>query len=298
MPPLPNLILTFPQYRAAGERFAKALGCPTGGVDVHRFPDGEVRLRVPTPLPPRVALCQSLFDPDHKLIELLLASDTARELGAEHVALVAPYLCYMRQDIAFVPGEAVSQRIVGAFLAAHFDAVVTVDPHLHRIERLEQALPATAARAVSAAPLLAEFLNTHMQRPALLVGPDSESRQWVAAIADLCECEYVVAEKVRHSDRDVTVRLPAVPVAGRTVVLVDDMVSTGHTLATVAQQLVAEGARSVDALITHALFHEDAEARLLQAGVRHIWSTDSIPHSSNAVPLAPLLASAMSDNPI
>lgn len=293
MPGAPDLVLTFPGYRAAGERLAGALRCASAAAQVYRFPDGEARLRLPAHMPPRVVLCESLFEPDVKLIQLLLASRTARELGARHLTLVAPYLCYMRQDMAFTPGEAVSQRIIGAFLGEHFDGLITVDPHLHRIERLDQAVTGAEAHALTAAPLLAQFLQSHLHGPALLVGPDAESRQWVAAIAAHCQCGFIVAEKVRHGDRDVNVRVPPAPVTGRAVVLVDDMVSTGHTLATAAEQLAADGAGSIDALITHALFDDQAEQRLRDAGIRHIWSSDSIPHSSNAIQLAPLLADAI-----
>lgn len=289
----PEFVLTFPEYRAAGERLAAALACPSAEVDLYRFPDGEVRVRLPAQLPARLALCRSLFDPDAKLIELLLVSRTARELGARHLSLVAPYLCYMRQDKAFVPGEAVSQRIIGTFIAEQFDTVLTVDPHLHRIQRLDQALPMADAHAVSAAPLLAQFLKRQFDRPALLVGPDSESRQWVEAIAAHCGCEFVVAEKTRRSDRDVSVALPPVRVSDRDVVLVDDIVSTGNTLARVAEQLRDAGAARIDALVTHALPDAQAEAQLRDAGVERIWSSDSVPHASNAVQLAPLLADAL-----
>ncbi|MCZ4328253.1 ribose-phosphate pyrophosphokinase-like domain-containing protein, partial [Brachybacterium paraconglomeratum] len=87
------------------------------------------------------ALYRSLDQPNEKLVELLLAARTARTLGAPHLTLVAPYLPYMRQDIAFSPGEAVSQRIVGPFLASLVDAVITVDPHLHRVASLRDVVP-------------------------------------------------------------------------------------------------------------------------------------------------------------
>lgn len=290
---VPELVLTFPEYRDAGERLAAELNCTSAAVDVYRFPDGEARVRLPEKLPRRIALCRSLFDPDAKLIELLLVSRTARELGARHISLVAPYLCYMRQDRAFVRGEAVSQRIVGDFLARLFDALITVDPHLHRIERLDQALPMDDAVSVSAAQVLANFLRQHLQPETLLVGPDSESRQWVAAIAARCDCDFLIAQKARHSDRAVDIELLDTPVSGRPVVLVDDIVSTGHTLATAARKLRAGGASIVDALITHGLFQDDAEDRLRAAGIRHVWTSDSVPHPSNAANLAPLLAEAL-----
>ena len=129
-----------------------------------------------------MVLLRTLDHPNEKLVDLLLAARTARLLGARHLTLVAPYLAYMRQDMAFHPGEAVSQRIVGRFLADLFDAVITVDPHLHRIARLAQAVPVAQAVVLSGAPLLADLIA--QRRPgALLVGPDSESAQWVSQAA-------------------------------------------------------------------------------------------------------------------
>ena len=129
------MLLGFSDYESQGRRLADALGMPFALVAIHRFPDGESKVTLPSPLPERVVLCRSLDAPNDKLIELMLCAETARAMGAKRVALVAPYLCYMRQDIAFHPGEAVSQKIVGKFLAGLFDAVITVDPHLHRIAR-------------------------------------------------------------------------------------------------------------------------------------------------------------------
>ncbi len=124
------MVLGFADYRAgAGAgRLATRLGIAHAKVSIHRFSDGESRVALPPTLPERVIFCQSLNNPNEKLVELLLAAKTARHLGAKHLTLVAPYLCYMRQDMAFTPGEAVSQTIVGVWLGAWFDTVVTVDP--------------------------------------------------------------------------------------------------------------------------------------------------------------------------
>jgi ribose-phosphate pyrophosphokinase len=277
-------------------RLAQAAGLVPLAIDRHRFPDGELKLRLPLGpdgrLPARAVLLRSLDQPNDKLVELLLAARTARELGVRHLTLVAPYLAYMRQDIAFTPGEAVSQRIVGQFLAGLFDAVITVDPHLHRVATLQEAVPARQAIVVSAAPLLADLVAG--RRPdALLVGPDSESAQWVAQAAARHGFDHAVCTKLRHGDRAVDVRLPPVGVTGRAVVLLDDMASTGHTVAQATRQLLAAGAASVDVAVTHALFADDALQLMRAAGVGEIWSTDSIPHASNAVSVVPLLAGAL-----
>jgi ribose-phosphate pyrophosphokinase len=285
-------VLGFTDYRAQGEALAAALAVPFTLIEVHRFPDGESKVTVPGPLEGEVILCRSLDHPNDKLIELLLAATTARELGAEKLTLVAPYLCYMRQDIAFHPGEAVSQRIVGGWLAELFERVITVDPHLHRIDRLEQAIPGREAIALAATQPMGEFLAAKTRSP-LLVGPDDESEQWVRAIAEPAGLNYIIAHKERRGDRDVVVTLPECDYRDHEVILLDDMISTGHTIGDVTQKLKQAGAGTIYCLVTHALFPTEVATLLYKAGVERIWSSDSVSHSTNAVHLAELLAAAI-----
>lgn len=286
------MLLCFDDEAAAAERLGQAAGLPVARIECHRFPDGEWKLRLPTPLPERVVLLRGLHQPNEKLVQLLLAAHTARQLGARLLTLVAPYLGYMRQDIAFQPGEAVSQRIVGGFLAGLFDALITVDPHLHRVATLAEAVPLAQAVAISGAPALADWMAR--QRPgALLLGPDEESAQWVAQAAARHGQDSAVCRKVRHGDRAVSIELPAVPLQGRAVVILDDVASTGHTVAQATRLLRAAGAASVDVAVTHALFAGDALQVMHEAGVGQVWSTDCIAHPSNVVAMAPLLAQAL-----
>ncbi len=286
------LVLGFADYQAQGEALARELGADFALVALHRFPDGESQLTLPAGLPDEVCICRSLDHPNDKLIELLLAARTARQQGVKTLTLIAPYLCYMRQDIAFHPGEAVSQQIIGPFLAELFDRVVTVDPHLHRINKLSQALPNIEAISLQSAALMGAFLAANTTRP-LLVGPDGESAQWVRAIAEPAGLDYAIATKERLGDRKVEIKLPAHNYRQHEVILVDDMISTGRTLINVTRQLKAEGAETIQCLVTHALFADEVTQALHTAGIQHIWSCDSIAHPSNAIALAPLLATAL-----
>lgn len=289
-------LLAFDDEIVLARKLAEALACPLAIVQRHRFPDGETRLRLPPVLPWSVVMLRGLQDPNAKLTELMLSAAGARELGAGHLTLVSPYLAYMRQDLAFTPGEVVSQRHLGALLATVFDAVITVDPHLHRVATLDEVLPGRRGLALSAALLLGAHVAKTLpdaRTKALLLAPDEEAGQWVRAAALAHGLDHAVCRKQRHGDHDVEVALPDVDVRGRAVVLLDDVASTGRTLAAAARGALAVGAASVDVAVTHALFVGDALAQVHAAGVRHIWSSDCVPHASNAVSVVPLLAQAL-----
>lgn len=286
------LLLSFPETAALAGDIAARLACPHAPIGIHRFPDGETRVRLPAELPAQVVLCRSLDQPNEKLVELMLAARGARDLGAKHITLIAPYLCYMRQDKAFNPGEVVSQRIVGEFLANLVDTLLTADPHLHRVSRLAEAVPVTLAKTISATTRMGIFLKSRGSK-ALLLGPDQESAQWVRVVAEVAGLDFAVAKKMRRGDRDVSVMLPKGRYSGRDVVVVDDMASSGHTLIEASKALFAAGASRVDILVTHALFAGDALQNLRAAGVGDIWSSDSVHHPTNAFSLAADFAAAL-----
>lgn len=286
------LLLGFEESSQQARAVAGKAGIDYAGIHIHRFPDGESRLTLPGSLPSQVAIYRSLEQPNDKLLELFLASSALREAGVEELILIAPYLCYMRQDQAFAPGEVVSQKHLGKLLASHFDGLITVDPHLHRTPQLSLAVPVKSAITLHATKPMAEFLQQLPDTP-LLLGPDLESRQWVEEIAQRQGLEFGVANKLRHGDRKVEIRLPKLDYRDRHIMLVDDVVSSGHTMAEAARNVLKAGASTVDCLVTHALFAQGAETLLHEAGITHIYSTDAIPHHSNCLSLAPLLAQAL-----
>jgi ribose-phosphate pyrophosphokinase len=288
----PALVLHFDDEAALAQRLAAALGVPAACIDVHAFPDGETRLRLPPALPSRVVLLRGLQQPNAKLMPLLLAAAGARELGCARLDLVSPYMAYMRQDMAFTPGEVVSQRHLGRLLAAAFDAVIAVDPHLHRVATMDEVVPGRRGVALTASGLLGAHVAQAVPG-ALLLAPDEEAGQWVRAAAAASGLDHAVCLKQRRGDRDVSVALQGAPVAGRAVVLLDDVASTGRTLVSAAEAALAAGAASVDVAVTHALFVGDALEAVRAAGVRHVWSSDAVPHASNAVSIVALVAAAL-----
>jgi ribose-phosphate pyrophosphokinase len=274
-----------------GRRLARAAGLDLARVDVHRFPDGESLVRVRPPAGRRAVLVRCLHDPNAKLVETVLAADALRRAGAREVTLVAPYLPYMRQDAVFTRGEAVSQRVIGACLARAFDRVLTVEAHLHRVRRLGEVL-AGRGRSLSAAPAVAAWIRAGGPGT-VIVGPDEESTPWVRAIARAAGRPWIVGRKIRLGDARVRLHLPAPPPAVARAVLVDDVASSGGTLAAAARALRRAGVRHVDAVVVHAIFAPGALARVRDAGVRRIVSCDTVPHPTNAIAAAPLLAAAL-----
>jgi ribose-phosphate pyrophosphokinase len=288
-----SLLLYFDDEATLAAALAQELGWATALVRGHRFPDGECKLTLPATLPPRVGLLRGLQQPNEKLAALMIVAPAARELGAQHLTLICPYLAYMRQDIAFEPGQAVSQRHVGQALATWFDTVVTIDPHLHRVATMDEVVPGRRGLALSAAALIGRFVAARVPG-ALLLGPDQEAGQWACVAAAAGGLQAAVCHKLRRGDREVQVALPeGLVLTDRAVVLVDDVASTGRTLVEAAAAALAAGAATVDVAVTHGLFVGDALAQVRAAGVRQVWSTDSVPHTSNAIPIAPLLAEAL-----
>lgn len=276
---------------AAG--LATALGVQHHAIDVRRFPDGESLVRVMEGSETAL-LFRSLDRPNEKLVELLLAASALRDMGAKRIVLVAPYLAYMRQDMAFLLGQAVSQRVITQLIADHFDSLVTVDPHLHRTPSLEAIAPHLDCAYVSAAGTLAGLLRPDLMPGTVLVGPDSESRPWVESVAQPLGCQVIVGEKIRFGDRDVKLELPGIEqVRGRRVVLVDDMISTGGTLLTCAAQLLAAGATAVEAVTAHCLATDEDLAKLKAGGIERVRATDTVAGPTATVSMSPALADAI-----
>ena len=285
-----TIILALPGAENLAQSLAALLRCPASTLEVHRFPDGEGLVRLRTGVEgQRVLLAAHLDHPDDKTLPLLFAADAARDLGATEVGLVAPYLPYMRQDERFNPGEAITSRTFARMLSNAVDFLVTVDPHLHRLHSLDE-IYTVRTRVVAAAPAIADWLAREVPQP-LLVGPDSESEQWVADVARRMGAPYVIMTKQRRGDRDVQVRMP--PGAGnegRVPVLLDDIGSSGHTLASAADVLRGAGWGRPLAIVVHALLDAAGMDLLHRSGVTRVVSCDSVPHPTNAIALAPLLA--------
>ena len=232
------------------------------------FPDGELKMKIPEDVKRKHAVFVYSFHPNPNkiLIEALFALGAAKQLKARKITLVLPYMGFLRQDKMFHRGEAMSNRIV-ANLLSRADKVITMDPHLHRISSLKQIFK-TRTKRVTATGVIAEHIKKK-HKNAIIMGPDEESAQWISAVAIKARAESIVLKKKRYSSRKVKIVVKSkIPLKGKKVVLVDDIISTGHTLIEPIKQLKRMGVKSVTCIGVHGIFVENALKKLKKLGAR------------------------------
>ncbi len=201
-----TLVFSMPGHEALGGSLATALNAAEGALTMRQFPDGETYVRGETPCTGHdVVLAANLFQPNPSVLPLMFCVQALRVLGARRVLLVSPYLPYMRQDTRFRPGEVVTSRIFAKLLSQTVDGLVTVDPHLHRYPTLGE-IYSIPSRVEHAAPMIAAWIRTRVKRP-VIVGPDSESEQWVSEVADMAGAPFLVLSKRRRGDHDVEIEV-------------------------------------------------------------------------------------------
>jgi len=294
---IPDAVYGFADGWHQAQAFAQKCGARYGECDVHRFPDGETLVTVApaASLAGRVVvLYRSLHAPNEKLVELLLAADALRALGAEKLILVAPYLAYMRQDRSFKPGQAVSQTTIGGLLADKFDGLVTIQPHLHRTRSLSPIFGGKPALSLGAGHAIAAHMQAMADPRGVVAGPDEESEPLIREVVDVLGASWFVARKVRRGDTAVEIELPpGLDIASHPITIVDDIISSGGTIATLARALKKAGAGDITVYAVHALFDQRAAYLMTRAGVSRIRSLSTIPHTSNAVPVVDLICAGL-----
>ncbi len=284
-------IHAFADSERLGREIAHLAGADFSPIELHRFPDGESLPRIAKPSGREAGVVRSLHDPNAKLIEVILAADALRRAGAKHVTLVTPYMPYMRQDRLFRVGEPISQRAIGEVLRHSFDRLVTLEPHLHRTPDLSTVFPGQAD-ALSAAPAIARWVGVTRYRDFVIVGPDAESAHLVEGVSARTGLAAMVGAKRRSGDREVSIRFIRKPKA-RGAIIVDDIASSGATLAACVRTLRRMKIPVVDVVVVHALFEAGAIPRVRRAGCRRIVSCDTIPHFTNRIATAELFARSL-----
>lgn len=287
------IVFGLPGSEALRDALGAALSADIGLLTVRQFPDGETYVRGESRCDGRIAvLASNLYRPNSQVLPLLFCVEAIRALGAKRVILIAPYLPYMRQDKQFQAGEVVTSRLFATLLSDVVDGLVTIDPHLHRFSSLED-IYSIPSHVSHAAPAVARWIESNIVRP-VIIGPDSESEQWVSEVAKLANSPFLVLSKTRLGDRDVRVEVPSLePWRDHTPVLVDDIISTAHTMIETVGHLIGSGYSSPVCIGVHAVFAPNAFEDLVRAGTADVITGNSVPHHSNAIDLTPELVNGV-----
>ena len=249
-----------------------------------RFPDDEFYVRVLDDIAGEDVLIVQTAYPDQKIVELLLMQDAVHDAGAKKITVVLPYFGYSRQDKRFEEGEAISARAVAQHISIHADCVITVDPHKEHILKFFT----VPAYSCSAVPTIAQYLKE--KNIDIVLAPDKGAKERAKEAATLIDCEYDYLEKTRIDGTTVKITPKKLDAHGKHVAIIDDIISTGGTMANSIKELKKQGAKTVSIACTHGLFVGDAKEKLLSADCDEIISTDTIETEFSKVSAADCIA--------
>ena len=272
-----------------GRNVYTELGIKKGELACRQFPDGETYIRIYDEVKDEsIVIYAELHQPNAKILPLYFLSKTLVELGAKKITLIAPYLPYMRQDKAFNKGEAVTANHFAEFISQFIDKLITVDPHLHRINNLN-AIYSIPCSTLKTSSLISQWIKTNIKNPVLL-GPDSESKQWLKSIAAMASAPFIVFDKRRLGDKKVEVSAPKInQYKDCTPVIIDDIISTAQTMIATSLQLQKAGMKPAVCVGIHAMFSGKSYQKLQNSGVHQIVTCNTILHPTNKIDLTPLI---------
>jgi len=286
------LVVAGSASRNLSERVAAELGCELVRPELKRFPDGELYVRVPQELKGEaVAVVQSTCRPQNdNFMELFFLLHVAKDLGAERVSAVVPYLGYARQDKRFEPGEVVSAQTVRVLLeGAGADEFVTVDVHSDKTMESFK-IP---ARNLTAMPLVGKYLRRFELRDPVVLAPDQGALHHAECVAGELQADFDYLVKHRETPTKVKMEPKRLNVRGRDAVLVDDIISTGGTIVEASKILRKQGAGKIYVACTHAVLVGDALEKIRRAGAEEVFATDTIEREISRITVAPLIADAL-----
>jgi ribose-phosphate pyrophosphokinase len=265
-------------------RLSRELGLPLVDVKYSRFPDGEQYLQAGK-TGDETVIVGSVVDND-ALVQLLLLIDAC---GGSRNHLVLPYMAYARQDKQFKPGEPLSARAVAQAIGRGVEDIYTVN--IHEPEILKY-FPAPAQN-ISIAPDIGAYIKTLNLKNPLILAPDDGALAFAGQVASAGGWEFDHLEKTRLSGVEVRMAPRQLSAAGRPVVIVDDIISTGGTIATAAGMLYQQEATDVYAACVHGVLTGGAYARLMASGIRDVICSDTIERACSKISAAARIARAI-----
>lgn len=284
------IILYGPSSLKLGEKVANQLNVKSLKIDHKIFPDGESYIRIPENIVEEdVALIYSTYpNQDKRIIELLLTIDALRDLGAKTIKVIVPYLAYARQDSRFRDGEAISintiLKLIESVGASEF---LTVDIH----KEYSLSILKIKAKNIMAVDAIADFLRRmHLDAPYIL-SPDKGGLERAKLLGEKLGLEYGYFEKMRDRITGaITMQGKEVDFNNRDVIIIDDVISTGGTIASACKIAKEGNAKKVIAVCTHALLINNAVERMKLAGIDDIIATDTVEGEYSKITVAQLIA--------
>ncbi|MCL2863081.1 MAG: ribose-phosphate diphosphokinase [Methanimicrococcus sp.] len=281
-------IIGGPSSQTLACRVAALLNVVPTVIHFERFPDNEHYLKITEDIAGQdVVLIQStVTDSDWvALYQLLDACESAKS-----VIVVIPYMGYARQDKLFKPGEAVSARAMARTVTAdNLEAVYTVNLHEKSVLKHFKC----PAFDLDASPLIAEYIVSLGLKEPLLIAPDKGVRAMVEHMASGLSLDWIPFDKIRLDGATIEMTGGGLDITGRDVIIVDDMIATGGTMAEAVKILKGNGARDVYTACIHPVLSRNAVLRLAGAGVKDIMATDTIEKIQSRISTAPLIAAVL-----
>ncbi|MBU1704023.1 MAG: ribose-phosphate diphosphokinase [Nanoarchaeota archaeon] len=287
------MIIACSHGKHIAKKIAEKAKMPYSELETTHFPDSEIKIKFNVDVKKKnVYLVQSFYhNINDCVVEALFAAETAKDLGAKKVTLIAPYFPYLRQDKRFNPGECISLRTIAKNIDEDYDAVMICDPHLHREKTLKHIF-AIRSHKISANPLIEEYIKKNIKRP-VIIGPDWESYKWALHVAQRIGCDCAIMEKTRYSARKVSVKLNKdIDLNKKNIIFIDDMISTGHTLLEAIKAMKKLGAKKVTCFAVHGILVENALQKLQKAGATVI-TCNTIPNKSAKIDITPIIVQAL-----
>jgi ribose-phosphate pyrophosphokinase len=274
----------------------KTLDFEIGEMTIHDFPDEETVVRIDSPVKDREVIFITTLDrPNSKIAPILFAAETAKELGATKVGLIAPYLAYMRQDKQFHSGEGITSKYFANLISGSFNWLITIDPHLHRWHSLND-IYSIPSQVLHANDSIANWIKQNVTKP-VLIGPDAESAQWVSEIAQKSNSPFLILEKKRHGDNQVEVSMPQLgQYHHHTPILVDDIISSAATMIETVKHMDSLKLNPAVCIGVHAIFAGHAYDDLLNTGVEKIITCNTIQHPSNGIDISDVVGMFLKKN--
>ncbi|MFX1464993.1 MAG: ribose-phosphate diphosphokinase [Promethearchaeota archaeon] len=286
------IIIPGPASQILGFKIGKLLKTKVVPLDFKRFPDGEAYIRIDGDIQDEhVVVVQSTFPTDPHLIELFLLLDTVKELEASKITAIVPYLAYARQDKRFRPGEAISiKTIIRLIENIGVDELYTINIHEDAILS-EFNMPIVNLSAMNA---IGSYLKEYDLKDPYIVAPDKGAEFLAKEVAEALHVDFGSFSKKRdYNTGEIKTDKVKLDVNTRDTVIVDDIISTGGTIANAATMLKDQGARRVFVGATHALLIKNARTRIMQAQVEEIIGTDTVLNEVSKISVAPLIANAL-----